>query len=106
MKKNKKKEVVRCAVYTRVSTENQAEKDYSSLESQKEHILNFIKSRRFEGWELFGIYEDAGFSAASLERPELQRMLRDIRKGLIDVVLVYKINRLTRSHYEGFLLSD
>ncbi len=55
MKKNKKKEVVRCAVYTRVSTENQAEKDYSSLESQKEHILNFIKSRKFEGWELFGI---------------------------------------------------
>ncbi len=71
MKKNKKKEIVRCAVYTRVSTENQAEKDYSSLESQKEHILNFIKSRKFEGWELFGIYEDAGFSAASLARPEL-----------------------------------
>jgi len=60
MKKNRKKEVVRCAVYTRVSTDNQAEKDYSSLESQKEHILNFIKSRKFEGWELFGIYEDAG----------------------------------------------
>jgi len=49
MKKNKKKEVVRYAVYTKVSTENQAEKDYSSLESQKEHILNFIKSRRFKG---------------------------------------------------------
>jgi len=49
MKKNKKKEIVRCAVYTRVSMENQAEKDYSSLESQKEHILNFIKSRKFEG---------------------------------------------------------
>ena len=61
MKKNKKKEVVRYAVYTRVSTENQAEKDYNFLESQKEHILNFIKSRKFEGWELFGIYEDAGF---------------------------------------------
>lgn len=45
------------AVYTRVSTENQAEKDYSSLESQKEHILNFIKSRKFENWGLFGIYE-------------------------------------------------
>ena len=63
MKRNKKKEIIRCAVYTRVSTENQAEKDYSSLESQKEHILNFIRSRKFEGWELFGIYEDAGFSA-------------------------------------------
>lgn len=48
MKKNKK-EVIRCAVYTRDSTENQAEKDYSSLESQKEHILNFIKSRKFDG---------------------------------------------------------
>jgi len=68
MKSRKKRmDVVRCAVYTRVSTDNQAEKDYSSLESQKEHILNFIKSRKFEGWELFGIYEDAGFSAASLE---------------------------------------
>ena len=65
MKKNRKKEVVRCAVYTRVSTDNQTEKDYSSLESQKEHILNFIKSRKFEGWELFGIYEDAGFSDAN-----------------------------------------
>lgn len=60
-RRKKKKEVVRCAVYTRVSTENQAEKDYSSLESQKEHILNFIKSRKFEGKELFGIYEDVGF---------------------------------------------
>ena len=106
MKKNKKKEVIRCAVYTRVSTENQAEKDYSSLESQKEHILNFIKSRKFEGWELFGIYEDAGFSAASLDRPELQRMLRDIRKGLIDVVLVYKIDRLTRSHKDFYYLIE
>ena len=54
--KNKKKEVVRCTVYTRVSTENQAEKNYNSLESQKEHILNFIKSRKFEGWELSGIF--------------------------------------------------
>lgn len=106
MKKNKKKEVVRCAVYTRVSTENQAEKDYSSLESQKEHILNFIKSQKFEGWELFGVYEDAGFSAASLDRPELQRMLRDIRKGLIDVVLVYKIDRLTRSHKDFYYLIE
>jgi len=67
--------------------------------------LNFIKSRKFEGWELFGIYEDTDFSAASLDRPELQRMLRDIRKGLIDVVLVYKINRVTREP-QIFLLSD
>ncbi len=59
----RKKEVVRCAVYTGVSTENQAEKDYGFLGSQKKHILNFIKSGRFEGWELFGIYEDTKFSA-------------------------------------------
>ncbi len=63
MKKYREKEIVRCAVYTRVSTDNQVEKDYSSLESQKEHILNFIRSRKFEGWELFDIYKDAGFSA-------------------------------------------
>jgi len=70
MKKTKKKEVVRCVwSITRVSTDNQAEKDYSSLESQKEHILNFIKSRKFEDWELFGIYEDAGaFSISAITR--------------------------------------
>ncbi len=62
--KERNEKIIKCAVYMRVSTDNQAEKDYSSLESQKEHILNFIKSRKFEGWELFGIYEDAGFSAA------------------------------------------
>jgi len=54
--RNKK---LKCAIYTRVSTDNQVEKDYRALESQKEHILNSIKSRKFKGWELFGIYEDA-----------------------------------------------
>ena len=59
--KERNEKIIKCAVYMRVSTDNQAEKDYSSLESQKEHILNFIKSRKFEDWGLFGIYEDAVF---------------------------------------------
>jgi len=60
------KNKMNCAVYTRVSTDNQVEKDYHSLESQKKHILNFIKSRKFEGRELFGICGDAGFFSISV----------------------------------------
>jgi len=60
------KNKMNCAIYTRISTDNQVEKDYRSLESQKEHILNFIKSQKFEDWELFGIYEDADFFRISV----------------------------------------
>ncbi len=99
MKKNKKKEIVRCAVYTRVSTENQAEKDYSSLESQKEHILNFIKSRKFEGWELFGIYEDRGFSAVSLE---IEKVIKLFNSFFCEGLRLYLLSKELQP--DGFLI--
>jgi len=86
MKKNKKKEVVRCAVYTRVSTENQAEKEFSSCEAQEEKIRAFVKSQ--SNWKVFKVYSDAGYTGANLNRPALQELLEDIKQGEIDIVLV------------------
>ncbi|MCL0050954.1 recombinase family protein, partial [Dehalococcoidia bacterium] len=83
---------MRCAIYTRVSTDNQVEKDYNSLETQKESLMAYIEAHKYEGWVLVDVYEDAGCSAANLDRPELQRLLNDIRKKKIDAVLVYKID--------------
>ena len=86
MKKNKKKEAVRCAVYTRVSTENQAEKDFSSCSAQEEKIRAFIKSQN--NWKVFKVYSDPGFTGVNLNRPALQELLEDIKQGEIDIVLV------------------
>jgi DNA invertase Pin-like site-specific DNA recombinase len=71
-----------CAIYTRVSTDNQVEKEYNSLETQKESLMAYIQAHKYEGWMLADVYEDAGFSAATLDRPELQRLLNDIRRRL------------------------
>jgi DNA invertase Pin-like site-specific DNA recombinase len=86
-------ETMRCAIYTRVSTDNQAEKEYNSCEAQEEKIKAYIKSQ--EGLKLYKVYSDAGFSGASLDRPALKEMLNDIIAGKIDCVLTYKIDRLT-----------
>ena len=88
---------MKCAIYTRVSTDNQVEKDYNSLETQKESLLAHIQAHKYEGRELYDVYEDGSFSGAYLNRPELQRLIGDIRQGKIDIVLVYKIDRLTRN---------
>jgi len=84
-----------CAIYTRVSTDTQAEKDFSSCEAQEEKIRSFIKSQN--NWKVFKVYSDLGFSGANLNRPALQELLEDIKQGKINIVLVYKIDRLTRS---------
>jgi len=97
---------MRCAIYTRVSTDNQVEKDYNSLETQKESLMAYIQAHKYEGWELYDIYEDAGYSAADLNRPELQRLLNDIRRKKINIVLVYKIDRLTRSPKDFYQLIE
>ena len=97
---------MRCAIYTRVSTDNQVEKDYNSLETQKESLMAYIQAHKYEGWELYDVYEDAGYSAADLNRPELQRLLNDIRRKKIDAVLVYKIDRLTRSQKDFYFLIE
>lgn len=86
---------MRCAIYTRVSTDNQVEKEYNSLETQKESAVSYIQSHKYEGWRHEETFEDGGYSGATLDRPDLQRMLRVIKKGGIDAVLVYKVDRLT-----------
>ncbi len=89
---------MRCAVYTRVSTDEQASKEFNSLAAQRDAAEAFIASQRAEGWLLVpDRYDDAGISGATLERPALQRLLRDIQAGRIDIVVCYKIDRLSRS---------
>ncbi len=87
-----------CAVYTRKSTEEGLEQDFNSLQAQREACEAFIKSQTHEGWRLCRTaYDDGGYSGGSLERPALQRLLADIEARKLDVVVVYKVDRLTRS---------
>ena len=89
---------LRCAVYTRVSTEAGLEQEFNSLDNQREAAEAYIKSQAHEGWRLLPArYDDGGFSGGSLQRPALQQLLADLRAGLIDVVVVYKVDRLTRA---------
>ncbi|QCW24462.1 recombinase family protein [Lysobacter enzymogenes] len=89
---------LRCAVYTRKSTEEGLEREYNSIEAQRDAGQAFIASRRAEGWiPVADDYDDAGYSAATLARPALERLLDDIRAGKIDIVVTYKIDRLSRS---------
>jgi DNA invertase Pin-like site-specific DNA recombinase len=93
---------LRCAVYTRKSTEEGLEQEFNSLHAQRE-----ASSQRSEGWALIREpYDDGGFSGGTLERPALRRLLADIEEGLIDVVVVYKIDRLSRSLMDFSKLVD
>lgn len=94
---------MKCAIYTRVSTDTQAEKEFSSCEAQEEKIRSFIISQN--NWKVFKVYSDPGFTGANLNRPALQELPEDIKQGKIDIVLVYEINRLTRSPKDFFDLS-
>ena len=89
---------LRCAVYTRKSSEEGLEQEFNSLHAQREACEAYIASQRSEGWVLVrDQYDDGGISGGTLERPGLKRLLEDIEDGLVDVVVVYKIDRLTRS---------
>jgi site-specific DNA recombinase len=89
---------VRCAVYTRKSHEEGLEQDFNSLDAQREACECFILSQKHAGWQaLPTMYDDGGLSGATLERPGLQRLLDDVRARQLDVVVVYKVDRLTRS---------
>ena len=93
-----KDSVRRCAVYTRKSSEEGLEQDFNSLISQREACEAFVRSQAGEGWRLSKThYDDGGLSGGTMERPALQRLLDDIRQGLVDVVVVYKVDRLTRA---------
>lgn len=89
---------LRCAVYTRKSSEEGLDMEFNSLDAQREACEAYVASQRSEGWVLVpDRYDDGGVSGGTLERPALQRLLRDVETGLIDVVVVYKIDRLSRS---------
>src|SRR5438105_1891079 len=90
--------LARCAIYTRKSSEHNLDLAFTSLDAQREACEAYIKSQAHEGWRLIpDRYDDGAFSGASLDRPALQQLLADIRAGTIDIVLVYKVDRLTRS---------
>jgi len=92
------KKVVRCAIYTRKSTEDGLEQDFNSLDAQREAAENYVASQQHEGWTLVPErYDDGGFSGGSMERPALQQLMRHIEDGKVDVLVCYKIDRVSRS---------
>ena len=95
---------MKCAIYTRVSTDNQVEGNFNSCESQKEKIKSFIKSQ--DKMVVYGVFSDPGFTGANLERPALQKMLQAIKERQIDMVIVYKMDRLTRSPKDFYHLIE
>ena len=92
------KPVLRCAIYTRVSSDQGLEQDFNSLDAQREAAEAYIKSQAHEGWKLLrDRFDDGGYSGGSMERPALQRLLEFVQAERIDVIVVYKVDRLTRS---------
>jgi site-specific DNA recombinase len=88
----------RCAVYCRVSSEERLDQSFNSIDAQREAGAAFVESQRAEGWELIpDTYEDAGFSGGNMNRPALKRLLTDIKAGKVNMIVVYKIDRLSRS---------
>lgn len=89
---------IRCAIYTRKSTEEGLDQEFNSLDAQFEACAAYVASQRHEGWKLLPQrYDDGGISGGTLERPGLQQLLADIEAGRVDMVVIYKIDRLTRS---------
>ena len=96
--------VLQCAIYTRVSTDNQAEKKFNSCESQEQRIRSFINSQ--EDMEVYNVYSDPGFTGANLERPALREMVNDVIQNKVSLVISYKIDRLTRSPKDFYQLIE
>ncbi len=92
------RKIIRCAIYTRKSSEEGLEQDFNSLDAQREAGEAYIKSQKHEGWELIDTkYDDGGYSGGNMDRPALKKLLADIQAGKIDVVVVYKVDRLSRA---------
>ncbi len=88
----------RCAIYTRKSTDEGLEQAFNSLDAQREACAAFISSQKHEGWTVLPTaYDNGGYSGGTLERPALKKLITDIEAGQIDVVVVYKVDRLTRA---------
>ena len=95
------KKLIRCAIYTRKSTQEGLEQEFNSLDAQREAGEAYIKSQKHESWTLLPkYYDDGGFSGGSIERPALHALIADIKNDLIDVVVVYKVDRLSRSLHD------
>src|ERR1700747_543646 len=96
--RNSDRRLLRCAIYTRKSSEEGLEQDFNSLHAQRESCEAYVNSQKHEGWiALPIIYDDGGYSGGSMDRPALKQLLADVRSGSIEVVVVYKVDRLTRS---------
>src|SRR3984893_9646865 len=92
------RKAARCAIYTRKSTEHNLDLEFNSLDAQREACEAYIKSQAHEGWRLVRTrYDDGGLSGASLDRPALQELLDDVRDRKVGIIVVYKVDRLTRS---------
>src|SRR3954466_10028334 len=97
-KSNGEKKVVRCAIYTRKSTEEGLQQAFNTLDAQRESAEAYIASQKNEGWLcLPDRYDDGGFTGGNLDRPAVQRLMKDIEAGKVDCVMVYKVDRLSRS---------
>jgi DNA invertase Pin-like site-specific DNA recombinase len=92
------RQTTRCAIYTRKSTEEGLDQEFNSLDAQREACGAYVLSQRHEGWSLLpDYYDDGGYSGGNMERPGLKRLLADVKAGKIDVIVVYKVDRLTRA---------
>jgi site-specific DNA recombinase len=90
--------ILKCAIYTRKSSEEGLEQSFNSLHAQREACEAYIKSQRHEGWVHDPTaYDDGGFSGGTMDRPALTRLISEIRRGMLDIILVYKVDRLSRS---------
>ncbi|HSQ97540.1 MAG TPA: recombinase family protein, partial [Rickettsiales bacterium] len=104
---------IRCAIYTRKSCEDGLELEYNSLDNQYDTCLNFIRSHEADGWvlstDLNGNskrYDDGGFSGGTLDRPALKELMQDVQLGLIDKIVIYKLDRISRSNMDYYKLAD
>src|SRR6202167_3212393 len=98
MKDQMTKRSLRCAIYTRVSTDQGLEQDFNSLDAQYDASQAYIRSQAHAGWTLLkSKYDDGGFSGGNTDRPALQLLLSEVRAGKVDIIVVYKVDRLTRS---------
>ena len=107
MSESSEVKITRCAVYTRKSTEKGLEQSYNSLDAQRESAENYIKSQKENGWRLIPEhYDDGGYSGGNTERPALKRLMEDIKAGGIDIIIVYKLDRLSRSLLDFMNLAE
>ena len=88
---------IKCAIYTRKSTEHGLDMEFNSLQNQEESCKAYIASQSFNGWQYYKTYSDAAISGGTMERPALKQMLDDMAHGLVNTVVVYKVDRLSRS---------